>query len=106
MRAVSRSLVGAALAVALVTPGSTLAAPLIVNEFNAVGGSQYLDGGTATMDGAGNTENLPEDTYFGRIQGNGGDWIELAVIGDHLRSMVNSFFFVYFETRYVTARHR
>ena len=84
MRAVSRSLVGVALVVTLFATGSTRAAPMIVNEFNAVSGTQYLDGGSATMDGLGNTEDLPEDVYFGRIQGNGGDWIELAVIADHL----------------------
>ncbi|MFP8877006.1 MAG: hypothetical protein VCB99_08855, partial [Myxococcota bacterium] len=84
MRAASGSLVGVALVVTLFATGSTRAAPMIVNEFNAVSGTQYLDGGTATMDGLGNTEDLPEDVYFGRIQGNGGDWIELAVIADHL----------------------
>ncbi|MGE4607513.1 MAG: CotH kinase family protein, partial [Myxococcota bacterium] len=38
----------------------------------------------ASTDGDGNSINPPEDTYFGRIAGNGGDWIELAVIADHL----------------------
>ncbi|MFP6640258.1 MAG: hypothetical protein VCC04_08445, partial [Myxococcota bacterium] len=64
--------------------GSASAAPMIVNEFNAVSSSNYLNGGTATMDGEGNTTNLASDTYFGRIQGNGGDWIELVVVADHL----------------------
>jgi hypothetical protein len=61
-----------------------LAAPLIVNEFNGVASGEYLNGGTATMDGEGNTSNLASDTYFGRIAGNGGDWIELVVVADHL----------------------
>jgi hypothetical protein len=60
------------------------AAPLIVNEFNAVSASNYLNGGNATTDGDGNSTNPPADTFFGRIQGNGGDWIELVVIADHL----------------------
>lgn len=60
------------------------AAPLVVNEFNAVSGSNYLNFGNATTDGDGNSTNPPADTYFGRIQGNGGDWIELVVIADHL----------------------
>jgi hypothetical protein len=60
------------------------AAPLIVNEFNAVSGSNYLNLGNASTDGDGNSTNPPADTYFGRIAGNGGDWIELVVIADHL----------------------
>ena len=62
----------------------THAAPLILNEFNAVGGSNFLNFGTATTDGDGNSINPPADTYFGRIAGNGGDWIELVVVADHL----------------------
>lgn len=72
-----------------------LCADLILNEYNAVGSEKYL-----------NTNNDPlstnVDTYFqeiadgnhpdkiegsipnGRLQGNGGDWIELVVIKDHL----------------------
>ncbi len=60
------------------------AAPLIVNEFNAVASGSYLNGGTASCDGDGNCVNPPADPYFGRIAGNGGDWIELAVVADHL----------------------
>lgn len=60
------------------------AAPLIVNEFNAVSGSNYLNFGDATTDGDGNSIDPPADTYFGRVAGNGGDWIELVVIADHL----------------------
>ena len=68
----------------LISPGAGFAAPLILNEFNAVSASNYLNGGTATVDGDGNTTNLPSDSYFGRIQGNGGDWIELVVVGDNV----------------------
>ncbi len=64
--------------------GMAAAAPLIVNEFNAVAGGEFLNGGTLGTDGDGNSIDPPGDTYFGRVAGNGGDWIELAVIGDHL----------------------
>jgi hypothetical protein len=71
------------------------AGELILNEFNAVGSEKYLK--TADYAGSANV-----DTYFqemaegkhsskmtgtllnGRIQGNGGDWIELIVTQDHL----------------------
>ncbi len=45
--------------------------PLVLNEWNAVDADELLDD-----DGA--------DDAFGRIEGNGGDWIELLVIEDHL----------------------
>ena len=44
---------------------------LILNEFNAVGGTFFLGNGSS-------------DTYFGTVQGNGGNWYELVVITDHL----------------------
>lgn len=71
------------------------AGELILNEFNAVGSEKYLK----TDDYAGSTN---VDAYFqemadglhpdkmtgtllnGRIQGNGGDWLELVVTQDHL----------------------
>jgi hypothetical protein len=65
-------------------PMDAAAAPLILNEFNAVGSGEYLNGGDVTTDGDGNSTNPPEDSYFGRIASNGGDWIELVVVGDHL----------------------
>ncbi len=44
---------------------------VILNEYNAVSGTHLLkDGGT--------------DTFWGRIEGNGGDWFELVVTEDHL----------------------
>ncbi len=49
----------------------TLAAGLILNEYNAVGGSKFL-------------ENGGMDSAFGSTVGNGGDWFELVVITDHL----------------------
>ncbi|QDU53972.1 dockerin type I domain-containing protein [Aeoliella mucimassa] len=90
-----------------VLPGfaSAQSVPLIINEYNAVGGSKYLDtdnyGGTSVS-----SRNEKEDKYFatfaelqvpanspegvaegtpdGRIQGNGDDWIELVVTMDHV----------------------
>jgi hypothetical protein len=41
-----------------------------INEWNCVSASKFLAGGT--------------DTYFGAAVGNGDNWIELAVIEDHL----------------------
>ena len=45
--------------------------PIILNEYNAVAPAEKLT-------------NLGSDTFFGRIDGNGGDWFELVVTGDHL----------------------
>lgn len=47
------------------------AADLILNEYNAVGKGRLLG-----SDGA--------DTFWQQIEGNGGDWVELVVIKDHL----------------------
>ena len=45
--------------------------PVILNEYSAVADLQYLkDNGS--------------DTFWGRVQGNGGDWFELVVMQDHL----------------------
>jgi hypothetical protein len=64
-----------------IAPGLSGAAPILVNEFNGVAAAQFLNGGDATADVDGEPT---ADTYFGRIQGNGGDWLELVVIQDHL----------------------
>jgi hypothetical protein len=57
------------------------AAPILVNEFNAVAATQFLNGGTAAAD----VDGVPTaDTHFGRVLGNGGDWLELVVVQDHL----------------------
>ncbi|MBN1844958.1 MAG: PEP-CTERM sorting domain-containing protein [Sedimentisphaerales bacterium] len=50
------------------------AASLVLNEFNAVASDEFLDG-------AGSTDKV--DTFFGRIMGNGGNWLELVVVQDH-----------------------
>jgi len=57
---------------AFLGPGAVIGAPWIVNEFNAVGRDNQLN------DGAG------ADSFFGTIDGNGGNWIELLVIQDNL----------------------
>lgn len=57
------------------------AAPLLVNEYNAVRADRYLNGGDAAADDSGGQAS---DSYFGRVAGNGGDWVELVVIADHL----------------------
>jgi len=43
---------------------------LILNEYNSVKGSKLL-------------KDDNSDTYFGRVLGNGDNWIELVVVGDH-----------------------
>lgn len=63
----------AALAVtwALVASSNGHGAPIVLNEYNAVGDTRFLE-----EDGS--------DTYWGRRLGNGGDWFELVVVVDHL----------------------
>ncbi len=46
-------------------------AGLVLNEYNAVGPNDLLG-------------NDRVDTFFGRIEGNGRDWLELVVVDDHL----------------------
>lgn len=60
---------------------TTFGADVILNEYNAVNASDYLNGGTASRDEDG---GIASDSYFGRVMGNGGDWFELVVITDHL----------------------
>jgi len=62
-------------------PGTLWAADVILNEYNAVGGTDFLGGGDSSADDAGGRAS---DGFFGRIPGNGGDWFELVVIKDHL----------------------
>ena len=65
--------------------------PLIVNEFNCVSRDNYLD--SELYSDEGKIKGLEVDSYFasvnpagldGRIQGNGGNWIELVATQDHL----------------------
>lgn len=57
--------------------------PLILNEYNAVSNSSFLNGGDAVQDGDGRSAPAySQDSFFGRLAGNGGDWFELVVTGD------------------------
>lgn len=62
------------------------AADIILNEYNAVGSAKWLgnpdNAACEGPTGAGCAGNY--DTYFGRIQGNGGNWIEFVVVKDGL----------------------
>ena len=59
----------------------SLAGGLVMNEYGAVGSTKFLNGGTATADATG---GVAEDYTFGRVVGNGNNWIELVVTTDHL----------------------
>ncbi len=50
-------------------------APVLLNEYNAVTGDKFLAGGD-------DSTPTPADTHFGRIPGNGGEWVEWVVVGD------------------------
>lgn len=56
---------------------------VILNEYNAVDSTYpvgtFLNGGTASAD----IDGFPHaaDRHFGRVEGNGGDWFELVVVG-------------------------
>ncbi len=72
----------AAVLVALVLlPATAWCADVILNEYNAVDSQEFLNGGDSAADEDGGRAS---DSYFGRVQGNGGDWFELVVITDHL----------------------
>jgi len=66
-----------ALSLSALFASQVMAGGLIMNEYNAVGSAKYL------------TEVIGDpdkgvDSYFGRVLGNGGNWIELIVTQDHL----------------------
>jgi len=55
--------------------------PVALNEYNAVSPLEFLGGGTQAADASG----VPTaDTHFGRVAGNGGNWLEIVVAADHL----------------------
>ena len=60
---------------------TTLAGGLVLNEYNAVGSTKFLNAGTATADVTG---GFAVDLTFGRVIGNQNNWIELVVTQDHL----------------------
>ncbi|HMN97594.1 MAG TPA: hypothetical protein PKC43_07430 [Phycisphaerales bacterium] len=59
---------------------------LILNEYNAVGSQKWLGNpdSVACEGPAGLFCAANEDLFFGRVQGNGGDWIEMVVVQDNL----------------------
>jgi len=57
--------------------------PLVLNEYNAVKTAEFLGGGTQAGD-ANTPPGVASDAFFGRVAGNGGDWMELLVATDHL----------------------
>lgn len=70
-QAFRRWVVALPIALAMLGPTPGRAADAVLNEFNAVGRTNFLPvGGT--------------DSRFGRRAGNGGDWFEWVVIADHL----------------------
>jgi Lamin Tail Domain/Abnormal spindle-like microcephaly-assoc'd, ASPM-SPD-2-Hydin len=52
---------------------------VVLNEYNAVAPANFLNGGDAVTDDDGGA--LSQDTHFGRVAGNGGQWVEFVVIG-------------------------
>ncbi len=72
----SKFCLAAALSLAMLASGSSHAqVSLILNEWNCVAPENYLD----SVDFWGSSKS---DTFFGRVQGNGGNWIELVVTTD------------------------
>jgi hypothetical protein len=67
--------------VLLIVSGGLRAADVILNEYNAVDPASFLGDGNSAADAKGGRAS---DSYFGRVEGNGGDWFELVVITDHL----------------------
>jgi hypothetical protein len=60
--------------------------PVVLNEYNAVGSEKWLGNpGKDECEGPDGEDCADnEDTFYGRVIGNGGDWMELLVIEDHL----------------------
>lgn len=61
-----------ALGFAVLAPAGASAAPVVLNEYNAVDDALYLDAPEAS------------DPVWGRRPGNGGDWFEVVVVEDHV----------------------
>ncbi len=57
---------------------------VILNEYNAVSGSKFLNDGVIDPETGDGT-----DTFFGTVAGNGGDWFELVVVGNGSASTVD-----------------
>ncbi len=70
----------------LLLAASANAGGLILNEWNAVGSQKWL-GNPSTIDCEGpQGEDCADDddVFFGRVMGNGGNWLEFVVTEDHL----------------------
>ena len=82
MRLKSKS--AASLVLALAT--QTHAADVVMSEWNAVNDVKWLNSAdTPACTGPGGiTCGTDADTFFGRVMGNGGDWLELVVVNDHV----------------------
>lgn len=65
----------------VVATSPVTAAPIIINEYNAVAPDGFLKGGTAEADEDGGQR---ADSTLGRVAGNGGDWFELVTIAHPL----------------------
>ena len=66
---------------AMIPTGVACAADVILNEYNAVGSTKKL-------------EDNGSDPFWGRVNGNGGDWFETVIITDHLDMRGWSFWIV------------
>ena len=53
---------------------------VILNEYNAVSSTNFLNGGSLSTDDDGGPASADES--FGRVAGNGGQWVEFVVLGD------------------------
>ena len=60
---------------------------LILNEYNAVADDQFLNGGILTIDDDGGVAS--SDSHFNRVLGNGGNWFELALVGNGAAGFTN-----------------
>jgi hypothetical protein len=66
-----------AMALAVALPAVASGQGLVLTEYNAVGSTKFLQVSTPGADEG-------YDTWFGVVQGNGGNWVELVVTQDHL----------------------
>ncbi len=64
-----------ALLAGMLLVASAVGSPIILNEYNAVDATKWLDKDPQSA-------SDKSDTFFGRVVGNGGDWCEFAVVGD------------------------
>lgn len=52
---------------------------IVLNEYNGVSSENFLNGGDVATDDDGGAASV--DTHFGRVQWNGGQWVEFVVVG-------------------------